>query len=125
MEAIVAVFSDWGIGSEGTQQVVLKADRRHFRELTDGAAVLEGDFALMGEGKLKLTYLPEGDQVQPGDQVLTSGRGGVYPSGLVAGRVEELRTDASGMTQYAVVQPATELGELEQIFVIKSFDIVE
>ena len=42
MEAIVAVFSDWGIGSEGTQQVVLKADRRHFRELTDGAAVLVG-----------------------------------------------------------------------------------
>ena len=42
MEAIVAVFSNWGIGSEGTQQVVLKADRKHFRELTDGAAVLVG-----------------------------------------------------------------------------------
>ena len=42
MEAIVAVFSDWGIGSEGTQQVILKADRRHFRELTDGATVLVG-----------------------------------------------------------------------------------
>ena len=42
MEAIVAVFSDWGIGSEGTQQVVLKADRKHFRELTAGAAVLVG-----------------------------------------------------------------------------------
>ena len=42
MEAIVAVFSDWGIGSEGTQQLVLKADRKHFRALTDGAAVLVG-----------------------------------------------------------------------------------
>ncbi|MCR5090491.1 MAG: dihydrofolate reductase [Oscillospiraceae bacterium] len=42
MEAIVAVFSDWGIGREGTQQLVLKADRKHFRELTDGAAVLVG-----------------------------------------------------------------------------------
>ena len=42
MEAIVAVFSDWGIGSKGTQQVVLKADRAHFRELTSGAAVLVG-----------------------------------------------------------------------------------
>lgn len=42
MEAIVAVFSDWGIGSEGTQQIVLKADRRHFRELTAGATVLVG-----------------------------------------------------------------------------------
>lgn len=42
MEAIVAVFSDWGIGSEGTQQVVLKADRAHFKELTMGAAVIVG-----------------------------------------------------------------------------------
>ena len=42
MEAIVAVFSDWGIGSEGTQQLVLKADRAHFRALTAGAAVIVG-----------------------------------------------------------------------------------
>ena len=42
MEAIVAVFSDWGIGSEGTQQVVLKADRAHFRELTKDATVIVG-----------------------------------------------------------------------------------
>ena len=42
MEAIVAVFADWGIGSDGTQQVVLKADRAHFRAVTAGAAVIVG-----------------------------------------------------------------------------------
>lgn len=42
MEAIVAVYSDWGIGSDGTQPVVLKADRTHFRDLTMGAAVIVG-----------------------------------------------------------------------------------
>lgn len=42
MEAIVAVYSDWGIGSGGTQPVVLKADRAHFKKLTDGAAVIVG-----------------------------------------------------------------------------------
>ena len=41
-ETIVAVYSDWGIGSGGTQPVVLKADRAHFKELTDGAAVIVG-----------------------------------------------------------------------------------
>lgn len=92
---------------------------------TDTAAVLEGDFTLMGEGKLKLTYLPEGSDVEPGDQVLTSGRGGMYPSGLAAGRVEAVYTEASGMMCYAVIQPETRLEELKQVFVIKSFDIVE
>ena len=42
MEAIVAVYSDWGIGAGGTQPVVLKADRAHFRALTQGAAVIVG-----------------------------------------------------------------------------------
>lgn len=42
MDAIVAVYSDWGIGCDGTQPVVLKADRVHFRELTEGAAVIVG-----------------------------------------------------------------------------------
>ena len=42
MEAIVAVYADWGIGVQGTQPVVLKADRAHFRAVTAGAAVLVG-----------------------------------------------------------------------------------
>lgn len=42
MEAIVAVYADWGIGAAGTQPVVLKADRAHFRAVTAGAAVLVG-----------------------------------------------------------------------------------
>ena len=42
MEAIVAVYSDWGIGDGGTQPVVLHADRAHFRTHTAGAAVIVG-----------------------------------------------------------------------------------
>ena len=42
LEAIVAVNADWGIGAEGTQSVVLRADRRRFRALTLGAAVIAG-----------------------------------------------------------------------------------
>ena len=42
MDAIVAVYADWGIGDGGTQPVVLQADRVHFKEVTDGAAVIGG-----------------------------------------------------------------------------------
>ena len=34
MEAIVAVNDDWGIGAEGTQSIVLKADREFFKALS-------------------------------------------------------------------------------------------
>jgi rod shape-determining protein MreC len=79
----------------------------------------------MSQGKLKLTYLPENTQLLSGDQVLTSGMGGVYPSGLVVGTIDEILTEASGMGRYAVLTPATHLDELRQVFVITDFDIVE
>lgn len=94
-------------------------------ERSDGAAILEGDFALMEDGKLKLTYLPEDVELMAGETVLTSGKGGVYPSGVVAGHIETIHTDASGMSRYAVVTPETDLAGLKQVFVIKDFDIVE
>lgn len=42
MEAIVAVYSDWGIGAGGTQPVTVPADRKRFAEITRGAAIIVG-----------------------------------------------------------------------------------
>ena len=92
---------------------------------TYSAGVLEGDFALMSQGKLKLNYLPEGAQLVSGDEVLTSGKGDVFPSGLVVGQVEGVFTDPSGQSRYAVVTPSAKLDSLIEVFVIKDFEIVE
>ena len=46
MDAVVAVYSDWGIGARGTQPLVIPADRKRFRELTTGHAVIVGRKAL-------------------------------------------------------------------------------
>lgn len=92
---------------------------------TYSAGILEGDFALMAEGKLKLSYLPGSAQLVSGDEVLTSGKGEVYPSGLVVGQVEGVFTDPSGQSRYAVILPSAHLEELMQVFVIKDFEIVE
>ena len=42
MDLIVAVYDDWGIGADGTQPVALSVDRKFFREVTRGAAVIVG-----------------------------------------------------------------------------------
>ena len=42
MDAIVAVYDDWGIGKDGTQPIALSADRKFFRETTRGAMVIAG-----------------------------------------------------------------------------------
>lgn len=94
-------------------------------ERTESAGILEGDFSLMGQGLLKLSYLPENTELISGDLVVTSGKGGIYPSGLVVGTIESIRTDPSGMSRYAEVKPRVDLDSLFQVFVIKDFDIVE
>ena len=92
---------------------------------TESIAILEGDFTLMAQGRLKLTYLPESTELLTGDLVLTSGLGGNYPSDLVVGSIESIHTDASGMSRYAVIAPSADLDSLVQVFIIKEFDIVE
>ena len=42
MDAIVAVYDDWGIGCGGTQPIALSTDRKFFRETTRGAMVIVG-----------------------------------------------------------------------------------
>ena len=92
---------------------------------TYSAGVLEGSMDLMSRGRLRLSYLPDEAQLVSGDEVVTSGMGDVYPSGLVVGRVEGVFTDPSGMTRYAVIVPDAQLDSLIEVFVIKDFDIVE
>ena len=92
---------------------------------TYSAGILEGDFDLMNQGLLRLSYLPEGAGLVAGDEVLTSGLGGYYPAGLVVGRVQGVFDDAAGMSRYAIVDPSVELGGLIEVFVIKDFDVVE
>lgn len=92
---------------------------------TQEVAVAEGDLALMGEGRLKLSYLSADAQLLSGDVVTTSGLGGFYPGGLVIGMVESVRTGDDGLAQYAVLAPAARLCELSEVFIIKDFDIVD
>jgi len=42
MNIIVAVNSDWGIGYNGKQSIVIPEDRRFFKKVTDGGVVIVG-----------------------------------------------------------------------------------
>ena len=91
-----------------------------FRTGDDGILVMDGDL----DGFIN-AYLSAQAQLVSGDEVLTSGMGGKYPSGLVIGAVEQVHTTPSGVEQYAVLQPTADLERLAEVFVIKDFDIVE
>lgn len=84
--------------------------------------IIEGDFELFKESKLKLSYLDDSANVVIGDSVVTSGRGGTYPSGLVIGYVESIGENSSGLDYYAVITPAADFDSITQLYVITDFD---
>ena len=82
MELIVAVYEDWGIGKDGTQPIVLKADRKFFRETTRGAAVIAG--------RRTMEDFP-GKQPLPGrENILLTRQKGNFPGFTLCGSVEEV-----------------------------------
>lgn len=88
---------------------------------TDEDAVLEGDFSLMLDGLLRLSFLPEQAKLVTGDQVTTSGLGGVYPPGLVVGSVRTLCVEEDGVSRYAQVEPAADIAKVQNVYVIVDF----
>ena len=88
-------------------------------------AVAEGDFSLLAGGQLKLTYVFENSVLELGDTVLTSGAGGVYPAGLVIGKISGVASEEGGYGQYGVVTPSAELSSLSQVFLILEYGEAE
>ena len=119
---VIEVGTGWA-----TVRSVIDADMRVGALVGEGgnAAMIVGDFALMQKGETKLTYLTQETQVLEGDVLITSGKGSAFPKGLAIGTVTTVQTEAGGQVEYATVDPASELGALSEVFVIKDFDVVE
>ncbi len=88
---------------------------------TGESAVLQGDFGLMKDSRAKLAYIPDGTEVAVGDSIITSGAGGLLPRGLVIGYVESVELSSSGLTDYAVIEPAANLNDLTHVYIITQF----
>ena len=76
-----------------------------------------------GQGRdyLKLRYLPRDADVVVGDLVVSSGLGGIFPKGLIIGKVIETKKEnAYGLFKEARIAPTVDFSKMEEIFVIKN-----
>ncbi len=71
-----------------------------------------------GRRACAIEYLRRDAEVREGDLLITSGRGGVYPKGLVIGRVESVERKPYGLFQEAELLPAVDVEVIEEAFVL-------
>lgn len=66
----------------------------------------------------RMKYLPLESNLKTGDLVVSSGLGGIFPKGLVVGRVTGVTKQKFGLFQEAEISPSANLSRLEEVFVI-------
>lgn len=72
------------------------------------------------EQKLLLVKrIPYDAKVSKGQTVITSGLGGVFPKGLLIGKVVKVQPDQYGLNQTAYVKPGSDFYDIENVLVIK------
>ncbi len=73
----------------------------------------------------RVSYLPLMADVAVGDEVVTSGMGGVFPKGILIGRITSVERNSGALFQEATLQPAVDLSRLEEIFILTNLDVRE
>lgn len=65
-----------------------------------------------------LRYTLRTDDIQPGDILISSGLGGVYPKGVPVGTVSRVNKKSFGISQDVEVRPAVDFSRLEEVLVV-------
>ncbi|HHY23719.1 MAG TPA: rod shape-determining protein MreC [Clostridiaceae bacterium] len=87
-----------------------------------GHVIVKGDLTLKEEGLCHMYNIPANLDVAFDDVIETSGLGGIYPKGILVGRVKEIRQADSELDRYGIIEPEVNLKKLQEVFVLKKKD---
>ncbi|MFD2446218.1 rod shape-determining protein MreC [Bacillus sp. CGMCC 1.16607] len=90
------------------------------------SAIIQADKEIFGlvEGYdekrelLLIKTIPHNADIKKGQNVVSSGLGGVFPEGLVIGKVVEVVPDQYGLNQTAYIKPGANFYDIENVIVI-------
>jgi rod shape-determining protein MreC len=109
------------VGLTRSQVVLIGDPNCHVSALVENPAHDMGIVSASGPldvSLVDLTYLSGSASLKPGQNVITSGLGGVFPKGISVGQVVDSRPVEFGLYTEARVKLSANLGALEQVWVL-------
>lgn len=107
--------------SDSTSRVSAWLPRSGSHGIVSGAGL-----SLRGLPLLTMRFINKDTEIRMGDEVVTSGLGGIFPRGLLIGYVDAVERDETGLYQMADLVPAADLGRFNYGFVVaESHDPVD
>jgi rod shape-determining protein MreC len=111
VQRVTGSFADIVLITDPNSKIAVKVQRSRVRATATGK----------GESRaLRLENALRTEDLQEGDQVVTSGTDGVFPPGLLVGRITSLQRRNYGMVQSADILPAVDMTKLEEVLVIQT-----
>lgn len=86
------------------------------------AGILEG----YSNGKCRFLYttgLTNFEDIAVGDNVISSGKGSIYPYGLKIGTVTDIKIDDASRSVIATVETSVDFNDIDRVMIIKSFTV--
>lgn len=83
--------------------------------------IITGSADYAADGQCVLTNLDRTTEARKGDQVITTGLGGVFPANLLVGTVQEAVPEQSGKSSSAVILPGADPRTVKHVFIITEY----
>jgi rod shape-determining protein MreC len=80
---------------------------------------VQGVVVGVGDGLLRMQYVPGTADVKTGDLVVTSGIDGIYPKGFVIGTIEHTDRGVGAYHEIAI-RPAVDFARIEEVLIVRT-----
>jgi rod shape-determining protein MreC len=100
-----------------TSKVLLTIDSRSAVDALFQGSRVSGVVVGTGKKQCQIKFVPNTAEINVGDQVLSSGLGGIFPKGLVIGTVSKVARKKQGLFQEITLAPSSDLSNLEEVLV--------
>ena len=125
LETDMAVISPAGVvgrvilPSRRASKVQLLIDRNAAAGALIERTRVQGVVVGIGDGMLRMQYVPGTADVKTGDLVVTSGIDGIYPKGFVIGTIDHADR-GGGAYHEIVIRPAVDFTRLEEVLIVRT-----
>jgi rod shape-determining protein MreC len=68
---------------------------------------------------LLMKRIPYDKKIKKNSLVITSGYGGIFPKGLLIGKVVDVKVDQYGLNQTAYIEPSTDFYDINNVMVVQ------
>lgn len=83
--------------------------------------ILSGSSTYASQGQCVFNNLPRDTLASLGDEIITTGLGGVYPPNILVGKIAALEPEASGKSTVAIIEPGADVRSVTHIFIITDY----